>query len=115
MAKTLNFTMHSGDSKNIIVTVKDENDAVVDITGATVDWQMARSQNSATPDLVKSTTGGNGITLTDPVNGVFTVALDATDSDDFIGAYYHEAQVTDAGGKISTVIIGTITVLTDLI
>lgn len=117
MAATLqDVTMHSGDSKTLTVTVyKDTAHTVVkDITGATVKYEARRNANSrGTATIVKSV--GSGIVLTDPTNGVFVVTLAATDTNGLSGDFYHEAEVTDAGGDKQTAMTGTLTISKDII
>lgn len=108
-----NFTMWSGDDKTLEVTVVDENGSVQDITGMTIDWHLARKVTTSA--LVQKATGGSGIVISDGSAGVFQITLSAADTDDLSGKYYHEAQVTDSSGNISTVTVGTITINRDLI
>jgi len=108
-----NFEMVSGDTKSLIVRVKDADGDVVDITGATVKWRAARSYGK-TASITKAT-GGSGVTLTDPTNGVFVVALADTDTEDLAGIFYHEAEVTFSDDTVSTVLRGTMKINRDLI
>ena len=100
-----NFTLTAGDTKSLVITVKDNEGVAVDITGASVKWQAARSFGKAS--AISKATGGSGIVLTNPSTGVFTVTLDADDTEDLKGQFYHEAQVTLADGTIATVLFGT--------
>lgn len=96
-----------GDTARFDVTVKDSAGVVVDLTGvAAIAWQLARSAFS-TADLTKSI--GSGVTVTDAVNGIFQVEMDPADSTDFLGDFFHEAEITDGSGDIATVFCGTIT------
>jgi hypothetical protein len=108
-----NFEIHAGDSRDIVVTVTDSQGAAVDLTGAAVAWQLARSAGSAAAVVSKSL--GAGIAITDGPNGVFTVTLDPADTESLTGLYYHEAEVTDAAGNRSTVLTGVATVIPTLI
>ena len=105
--------MFSGDSKTLQVTVRDENAAVVDLSGATIQWKLAKTAGSDNPQVSKSTT--SGITVTDAANGVFQVSVDATDTADLSGTYYHEAEVIDASSNKTTVMAGYVDIRTDLI
>ena len=106
------FLMWSGDDKTITVTVYDNDDVVVDITGATITWEL--SQNVDSTALISKTVG-SGITLSDPTNGIFTIALDPADTASLSGRYYHEAEITDAAGDVSTALVGHATINTDAI
>lgn len=99
-----NFQMTAGDTKSLVITVRNSSGEPVNITGSTVKWQCARSYGKASI-ISKSTT--LGISLSDPTNGIFTVTLDPPDTEDLSGIYHHEAQVTAADGSISTVLVGT--------
>lgn len=99
-----NFMMVAGDSKTLVVTVKDAEGVAVNITGSTIKWRAARSFGKA---AVISKTTSSGIQITDGANGQFTVTLSTSDTDDLLGVYYHEAEVTASDGTISTVLSGT--------
>lgn len=107
------FTMFAGDSKTLEVTVKDADGVVVDITGATIRWSLARSVNS-TPALLQKAVG-SGITITDGPNGRFDVALANADTETLSDAYYHEAEVILLDGTIATVVSGAVTIKRTLI
>lgn len=104
-----NFEMYVGQEFAFEVTVL-ENGKPFDLTGATINWIMQPTVNSATATVSKST--GNGIVITDATNGVFEVTLLAPDT---AGKqpyeYYHEAQVTDVSGNPYPVTIGTMELL----
>lgn len=99
-----NFMMVAGDSKTLVISVKDAEGVAVNITDATVKWRAARSFGKT---AVISKLTDSGIQITDGPNGQFTVTLDPTDTDELKGTYYHEAEVTFSDGTISTVLSGT--------
>lgn len=105
------FTMFAGDSRTIKVTVRNEQGDVVNITGATLKWQAARTLADA---AVISKASDAGIVLTEPAAGVFTVTLNAADTDALEGLYYHEAEMVLAGNP-STVLTGSMVVEKTLI
>lgn len=92
------FRMVSGDDLTLQVTVRETDDTVKDLTGGSVTWNLSREPGSS--DIKVTKTG----TLSDPTNGVFTVAVDSTD--EISGDFYHEAQFTESGGDIGTVMRG---------
>lgn len=103
--------MWRGDRKNVIIRVVDSEENVVNITGASIVWIMLNPNNK----LEKSTSTG-GIVLSDAPNGEFTVALMPDDTKDFEGEYYyHEAEVTDYLGNVSTVTTGNVALRQDAI
>lgn len=109
-----NFEMHSGNHKVLKFTTKDENDLIVDLTGASISWAMSTTAKSKAP--IATYTLADNVTLTDPVNGLFEVEVQAVDTEPLKGAeYYHEARVTSAAGKVTTVAYGTIKMLDNVI
>ena len=107
------FTMYSGDTKLLEITVLDQDGDPVDLTGATVKWQMAKKVTSDTPVLSKEI--GSGVVIMNPTAGRFDISLQPADTAAIKGAYYHEAEITESGGDVATVLAGTITILPDLI
>lgn len=91
--------MVQGDTVALDFTIRDAAGAVVDMTGATIRWQMARSVR-ATPMLEKAI--GSGITVTSEVGGTFTVMLDPVETADLAGIFYFEVEVIDGSGNVST-------------
>lgn len=117
-----NFELVSGNDKELNVTVLDENGAAVDLTGATIVWAVAINEKS------KSTiffyTSPTNITIILPQSGtdIGKFRIDVQDNDTeplSIGRistdYYHEARVTSSAGKKSTVMVGTMAVLGNVI
>jgi hypothetical protein len=108
------FAMWSGDTKNVRITVYDENDAVFNISGCTIRWRLMRSKMASASLVTKAT--GSGIVITDGPNGLFTVTLAPTDTASLNhGRYYHEAEVVDGSGNVATVTVGEITINRDII
>jgi hypothetical protein len=105
------FTMFSGDSKVLQTSLTDDTNAVVDITGAEITWQLSRK---VTSPAILTKTVGSGITITNPANGQFEVAIDPVDTADLKGDYYHEIEMV-LNGVVSTVLTGTVTIQPDLI
>ncbi len=55
---------------------------------------------SGTASITKTTAAGGGITLTDPTNGVCSVAILDTDTDALsAGTYYYQLKRTDEGSE----------------
>lgn len=106
--KAQNFTMYSGDSKILVITVKSDAGSFLDLTGYTIKWKASFSN-----PLEKSI--GTGITITDAPNGVFQIEIDPADTTEIRGHFRHEVEITSGAGVVSTVVVGTMTVLVDLI
>ncbi len=103
-----NFEMFSGNTRLLEVTVLDQDDAVVDLTGAqAVDYSLAKAAGKA---AIFEKTLGTGVTITDAVNGVLQITLLPADTEDLRGTFYQELEVTDAAGRITTVLFGTVTI-----
>ena len=105
-----NFTMRSGDSKKLNITVTDGAGAAKDLTGATMIWRLAVRKH-ATSEISKAT--ASGIAFVSEVSGIAQVTIDPADTAGLDGDYYHEAQVTDSSGDIETVMVGTATIIGD--
>ena len=98
-----NFEMISGNSKLLTTQVLDQDDAIVDISGAAISTEISKHPKSAA--LVTKA----GV-ITDGPNGTFTTDLAPTDTDDLQGVYYYEQHLTDAGSRESTVVFGWATI-----
>ena len=107
------FSMYSGDTKVLTVTVKTAAEVVVDLTGYTVKWKAVLS-GLDTP-LEKDNGGAGGVVITNAVSGIFEVTIDPADTSEVNGAFKYEAEITSGVGVVSTVAIGTMTVSLDLI
>jgi hypothetical protein len=105
------FTMFSGDTKVLQITVTDEAGAAIDLTGVDLVWVLAKKVTAA-PLVTKEI--GTGITITDAAAGKFEVAIAPADTENIKGDYYHECQM-DAGGAISTIMTGKVTITPDAI
>ena len=82
----------------------------IDFTGATMRCQFRRG--SATGAIVKDITIGNGITVTDAVNGEFSI--DGFDINFSIGIYFYDIPTVFSGVVANTYIKGTLTVIQDV-
>lgn len=112
-----NFEIVSGNDKQLNVTVLDEDGVAVDITGATIVWAVAINEKSKS--TIFQYTSPTNITITAATAGKFRIDVQDTDTEPLsIGRintnYYHEARML-AGGEKSTVMIGTMTVLGNVI
>ena len=108
-----NFSMYQGDDVRLGVTLVDAAGVPVSLVGATLKWGIAKKASDGTPLLLK--TIGSGITVLDPAAGSFEVALVPADTQSYVGDYYHEVELTDAGGKRLTVMTGKVQIAPTLI
>lgn len=82
----------------IKVTITDETGSAVDLTDATLDYQLSDSATDETALLTKSI--GSGITVTDAAAGKATISLTDTDTDRAPGYYTQALRLTTSGGLI---------------
>lgn len=101
------FELFSGNDKTLRFRALDEFDAIIDLTGATIIWALAKSA-SAKSRLIEYTSPTN-VTITDPAEGLFEVAIQNADTEALKGGeYYHEVRIESAAGSIITVAYGTV-------
>ncbi len=101
--------MIAGDTRNLNITVFDEdNGGNKNIANATIKWVL---YNEETDTTTLTKTLGSGITITNGLFGQFTVAITPANTVSLTpGVYYHEVEVTDETGNVSTVLTGHITI-----
>ena len=93
------FYISTGDSDpELQVTLKDADDAVVDVTGATITFSMRRKGRRETPIVDRE-----AVTLVTPSSGIvkYSWPTDGTDTP-AQGDYDAEFRVTYSGGRIET-------------
>jgi hypothetical protein len=95
------------------IAVKNTDESVKDITGATVRYTIRQHQYAGTQVLQK--TVGSGITLTTPLSGVLEVTLTIVETAALSPntSYVYDCEVTLAG-QVQTVQTGTLTVVGDV-
>ena len=109
-----NFELVSGNDKDLNFVHKDQDGAIVDLTGATISWALAEHEKSKARIIFY--TSPTNITITDAVAGEYTVSILAADSEPLTPRdYYHEVRITSAASKTHTAVIGTVTVLRNII
>jgi hypothetical protein len=122
------FPMTRGDKFFIPYVVKDQQDspAVVNITGALIEWTLAKQDPNAFPTtrpqpqknstVKEKATDTSGVTITDAANGAFKIEIDSADTVGLLapGEYYHEVQMT-LGTDVTTLVHGIITLNRDIV
>ncbi len=103
-----NLEMFAGDTRVLHVTVLDQDSAVVDITGATVNFMVSKRRTTS-PLFTK--TVGSGVVISDGPNGEMDITLDPADTTSLKGAHYFECEVTDVSSRKTTVLYGTLSIL----
>lgn len=98
----------SGDQLSLPITVLDNNDAVVDLTGGSAVFKMARRPTGTA--IIDSTASPATATvaLTDPTNGILTVTITDENTEALRGDYYYECKFTDNTGREAVVARGYI-------
>ena len=85
------------------------------LDGSTVEWfayQQLHGVTTSTVVLAKtSSSAGGGINILSSPPMTFTIEIDAADTINLLGNFYHEATVIDEGGSRVTVLYGLMTVL----
>jgi hypothetical protein len=103
-----NVSMTAGDSVTLVVTVTRADGSIVDLTGAqSLRWVLAAAPTQPT---LASKSIGFGIAVTNPPAGVMQVSILPADTDGLAGSYYHEAQLIDLNGNVSTILQGTVAI-----
>lgn len=99
-----NFELYQGDDKELVITVRDNAGALVDLTGYSAVWCV----HIRTPDnIVLEKTTSDGITIPTPGNGQLIVEIDGTDTAELLPRNYdHQCEVEDPSGHHTTVSVG---------
>jgi hypothetical protein len=97
-----------GDTCSFRVTLKDENDAAINLTGTTANMEIKRLDGS----LVLALSIGDGITYTNAASGEMTITIDADDTAalDPEYTYSYDVQWTN-GANIRTVAAGKLRIM----
>jgi hypothetical protein len=108
------FTMYAGDDKRLEVTVLDEDDVAVSLSGALeIRWKLAKSPRSTI--IASHSIADGNVSIIDAAAGRFNVLIDPADTESLSGLYYHEAELTDSSGNVGTCMAGTVTIRPTLI
>lgn len=100
-----NFEMASGTTKVLRNTITDRNGAAVDLSGASIEFNLAKRENDA---ALLTLSIGSGVTITDAVNGQHDVELAPIDTAALVGSYYWQIEVTDSAGNVGISNRGTV-------
>lgn len=113
MATIQDFEVSRGNDETLGVLI--ETDIVGEtLSGSTVEWSVYVCSYGVplpSPVLIHKTTADDSILIPGSPDLFFNIYLTAADTDALeLGYYYHEATVTDGGGKVSTVMTGIMAV-----
>jgi hypothetical protein len=102
-------THWAGDTATIRIPVVDGDGQPVDLAGAVARWWMGKNVNAtAAEDIYVKKSSGSGLVIEISTAGsVVVITLDPGDTEGkSAGTFYHECEVVDASGNVSTVTIG---------
>ncbi len=100
------FPVMSGDQLHLEFTVRDNDDALVNLTGGTGLFAIARNPNAARVIDSSASPASATITVVDPVNGRVDVTIVDENTDDLYGDYYYEFKWTDSFGREAVIARG---------
>lgn len=102
----MDFEIYSGDSKNLSVTVTDENNNPVNITGAqSIVWALISGDK-----VILRKTLSEGVMIINGPGGIFQISIAAADTAKLTGKYRHECRLVTADGMSGIIFTGTLTV-----
>ncbi len=94
------FPAMSGDQLVLPITVRDNDGVIVDLTGASARFAMARKPKSATTTIDSAASPATAsVVFTDATNGLITVTITDENTDALEGDFYYECKVTDNSGS----------------
>ncbi len=103
------FPVMSGDQLSLPITVRDNDSALVNLTGGTGTFKMARSAQGTPVIDSEASPATATVDLTDPTNGLLTVTVPDENTDALLGDYYYECKFTDSAGREAVIARGWIT------
>lgn len=109
MPGNYDLSIYEGDTVKFTVTVKDSNNAAVNLTGYTAKAQLKTSYTDASPI--------NFVTaITSPTTGVVTISLApaTTAALDPSKSYIWDFQLTEPSGDVRTYLAGDVTVIPEV-
>lgn len=103
------FSMYSGDSRVLTITIRDEEAVAVDVSTATaIVFGIFRADGTQ----LLSKTLGAGVSV---VTSTVTVTLSPADTAGLSGTFGHELQITMPTGVVATALRGEVTIVKDYI
>lgn len=107
-ASPASLAFDAGDDVLIEFTVSRDG-AAVDITGMTPRFVAKRRVGQDAVASTEDSPATATATLTTPSSGLFTVAIDAADTEELSGTYRFEAELVDGNGDKQSVARGFLT------
>lgn len=109
--REVNFQIMRADSRQLRITVLNEQGTPVDITGAVINFRVAKDK-SKTPQI--KLTNGDQVAILDGPRGECMVRLTSFDTLPLLGDYHYEVELLFPFGAVSTVLFGVLTILQDI-
>lgn len=104
------YEIVSGDNKTLSITVRDENNAVLDVsTAQKITYVIV---NAFMDQIVVMKDRSSGIVATPTA---VTVTIDPSDTQGFSGEFIHELEIVDALGQTFTALQGEVLIRKDYI
>lgn len=106
-----NFSIPAGDSADINFDVDPDDGA--SLVGSIIYWRVFEQSHGvpvAGEDPLIEKYTDNGLQITDPDLGKFTVEIEPDDTIELLRNYYHEARIKDVDDNWVTVTVGIMTV-----
>lgn len=111
----IDLEMIRGDTLTMQIRVSDEDDSYLNLTSAAIIFMAKENITDDDLDAKIAKSVGSGITIDEATNGLFTVVLSPSDTEDLdAGNYYYDIEVTDASSNVYTVMIGLLTLIADV-
>ena len=105
-----NFEMWKGDDFKLVFSIE----GVEDVIGTTIKWAASLSEYSSEKSIEKSTDNGESEIEIDGAKVI--VKLNSSDTQDMDPrTYYHELELVDEEGRISTLAVGEMRLKSTLI
>lgn len=109
--KNQNFEMYSGDDKDLSFVVYDASGGVASLpAGGSGVWLLYDDNNSAS--VVRKSTDDSTVVIS---ASLVSVTVAGSDTSALKGRYRHELSFRDSTAKVSTLAVGVVTILDDLV
>ena len=107
------IVFHSGETVSIPITVLDDDDAAVSMTGATIKFEIVRKiggtaviSTESSPQTATSAISANS--ASPQVNNIVTITISAANTEALVGLYHFECRAIDTSNNEAVIAYGTI-------
>lgn len=104
--KASGITYHSGETVNLVITVLDDDDVAVDMTGATISFAIMRNIGGTAVISTAAATASSSI-----ASNVVTINITASNTEALQGDYRFECRAIDGSGNEAVIAYGNIAFL----